>query len=269
MWVPHPSPPLAWVGITHVRITGFITLHNKVLDKRHNLRFNSPVNEPRHRVRRRVQPFIAPPEIPSTGGAMDAGGNPIDDLQFIRRTLENASSFTAVPGKGQILMGSTALVAAILAAQLAPWSARFAGTLAQQRWLEAWLVEAAIALALGFWTMARKAERAGVPLFSGPGRKFILGFAPALSAGALLSAALVREGLGALLPGTWLVLYGAAVIAGGAFSVRIVKVMGACFMTIGGLALLAPLAWGDWFMAAGFGGLHIIFGILVARRHGG
>ncbi len=213
--------------------------------------------EPRHRLRRRVTPVEPPPAAAA------------DDLRFIRRTLENASSFTAVPGRGQVAMGMTALLVAVAAARLAPAPARFYSASAQQRWLECWLAGAAIALALGFWTMVRKARRAGVPLFSGPGRKFILGFAPPLSAGALLSAALFREGMGALLPGTWLLLYGAGVIAGGAFSVRIVKVMGACFMAMGGLALLSPPAWGDAWLAAGFGGLHIVFGILVARKHGG
>ncbi len=219
------------------------------------------MQEPRHRLRRRLRALeqdLRPPVNP---------GVAVDDLRFIRRTLENASSFTAVPGRGQIVMGATALVAA--AVQIAPLGTRFNSAAQQQRWLEVWLVEAALALAIGFWAMARKAQRAGVPLFSGPGRKFILGFAPPLSAGALLSAALFREGLTGLLPGTWLLLYGAAVIAGGAFSVRIVKVMGACFMVVGGLALLSPALLGDWWMAAGFGGLHIVFGILVARGHGG
>jgi hypothetical protein len=223
--------------------------------------------ETRHRLRRRTaSPAGAPAGSLNNVPAPQAA---VDDLRFIRQTLENAGSFTAVPGVGQILMGATALVAAIAAARLAPAALRGASPILQQRWLELWLAEAALALAIGFVTMARKAQCAGVPLFAGAGRKFILGFAPPLSAGALLSAALYREGLAAMLPGTWLLLYGAAIVAGGAFSVRIIKTMGACFMAAGGLALLGPARWGDAWMAIGFGGLHIIFGALVARKHGG
>jgi len=185
------------------------------------------------------------------------------DLRFIRRTMEEAGSFTAVPGRGMVLVGVTALAAAALAA----WR--------PGAWLWFWLAEAALAFVIGAVSLARK-TRGGTeagslphPLFHGPGRRFALSFAPPLAAGALLTAALIAAGATTVLPGLWLLLYGAAVATGGAFSIRIVPVMGACFMLAGLGALLAPPSWADAVLAAAFGGLHVVFGVLIARRHGG
>ncbi len=182
-----------------------------------------------------------------------------EDLRFIRQTLENSASFTAVPGWGMVGMGASAFLAWALALRAE----------SLERWLEVWLAEAALAMLLALWTMERKSRQARLPLFSGPGRRFIFGFMPALAAGALLTAACYRAGAIREIPGTWLLLYGTGVTTGGAFSVRIVPVMGLCFMAVGTLALAAPPSWSGALMLAGFGGLHVIFGILIARRHGG
>jgi hypothetical protein len=183
----------------------------------------------------------------------------MDNLRYIRRTIEQAGSFTAVPGLGGVLMGSTALVAAWIAGPRTP----------DLGWLMVWLVEAVVALLIGILGAALKSRSAGMPLLSGPGRKFVAGFAPSMIAGVVLSAVLFRAGLGEFLPGVWLLLYGAAVISGGWASVRVVPMMGACFMGAGTVALLWPTAPGDVFLAAGFGGLHIIFGTVIAIRYGG
>jgi hypothetical protein len=184
-----------------------------------------------------------------------------DHLQYIRRTMEGAASFTAVPGAGGVLMGATALAAGALAH-------RSAGA-APDRWLAVWLAEGLLALVLGVFFAYRKARRIRVELFSRPARKFILAFAPSLLAGAALTAALWKSGQTGLLAGCWLLLYGAGISAAGAFSVPVVPVMGTCFLALGSAALFSPPSWGDAWLAGGFGGLHIIFGILIARKHGG
>jgi hypothetical protein len=182
----------------------------------------------------------------------------IDHLQYIRRTMEGAASFTAVPGIGGIVMGASALLAASIANRSPT-----------DRWLAIWIAEGMIALAIGLIFAHRKARRTQVELFSRPARKFMLAVAPALVAGAVITSALARASHPEFLPGCWLLLYGAGISAAGAFSVRIVPVMGTCFLLLGALASFSPPAWGDAWLAAGFGGLHILFGILIARRHGG
>jgi hypothetical protein len=183
----------------------------------------------------------------------------MDNLAFIRDTMEAAGAFTAVSGWAMVAVGIIATVAAMIAS-------------AQHSVLQSlyvWIAAAVLAPAVMLWGIVRKARRARMPLLSGPGRKFVLSFSPPILVGALLTIVLFRAGLVGVIPGMWLLLYGTAVVAGGAFSVKIVPVMGICFMLAGTLAVFTPAAWNDWIMAAAFGGLHIGFGIPIARRHGG
>jgi hypothetical protein len=183
----------------------------------------------------------------------------IENLRFIRETMERAGAFTAVPGWGGVLMGVTALVAAAISGP--PDNTT--------RWIAVWLVDAVVAVVVALGATARKARRSGVSLFGVPALRFGLAFAPPLVAGMVLTPVFVMMGLMARLPGCWLLHYGTAVATGGAFSVRIVPIMGLCFMALGMVAFGTPEAWGHWMMAAGFGGLHIAFGLIIARRYGG
>ncbi len=183
----------------------------------------------------------------------------LDNLRFIRETMERAGTFTAISGWGIVAVGVLAMVAAAVA-HIRPTVEWRVGT---------WVVTAVACIALSMWATARKARRSDVSMVSGPAQKLALAFSPAMLVGALLTVALLRTGAIDLLPAVWLLLYGTAVVAGGAFSVRIIPVMGVCFMILGALALFAPPAVGDWLMVGGFGVVHVVFGIQIARRHGG
>jgi hypothetical protein len=183
----------------------------------------------------------------------------LENLRYIRETMERAGSFTGVPGWGGVAMGVIALAAASLAA-LQP---------TRERWLLVWLSAAALAFAAGVLAMHIKAKRNSESVLSPAGRKFALGFVPTLLGGAALTAALARTGSYTILPGLWLALYGAAVITAGAYSVRVVPVTGAIFMLLGIVALFTPAAWHDALLAAGFGALQVISGFVIARRYGG
>jgi hypothetical protein len=183
----------------------------------------------------------------------------MDNLRFIRGIMESAATFTAVSGWGQVLIGITAIAATVVSARQTPsWG-----------WVATWVAEAGIATGISVASMAVKSHAANVPLLSGPIRKLILTFSPAMVVGAVFTAVLVDRGLFVLLPGAWLSLYGAAVVAAGTNSVRSVPVMGTLFMVFGAIAFLLSPAAQPWMMAAGFGGLHILFGLWIARRHGG
>ncbi|HJQ34027.1 MAG TPA: hypothetical protein VJ866_17735 [Pyrinomonadaceae bacterium] len=183
----------------------------------------------------------------------------MDNLRFIRETMERASSFTAVPGWGQVAIGATALFAALVASQQRTFP----------EWFAVWMVEVVVSAAIAGWTMYRKAHASDTSLLSRPGRKLFINLTPPVVVGALLTIVFYRGGLAGQLPGLWLLLYGTGVVTGGAFSVRPVPFMGLCFMLLGAGALFLPAAWGDVLMAAGFGLLHVIFGLHIARNYGG
>ena len=183
----------------------------------------------------------------------------IDNLSFIRQAMERAGSFTAVSGAGIVAIGAIALVAALVAAQQSTASA----------WMVSWITAAAAAVVIELTLTARKAKALGLPVDSGPGRKFALAFTPTLLAGAVLTAALTPAAPRDLLVGMWLLLYGAGVTAGGALSVPVVPVMGASFMVAGVIALLLTPEMANWMMVVGFGLLHMVFGLHIARRYGG
>ena len=229
----------------------YLTLCYKVLDTNEALDYGAVMLAPRpHRLRRLHRAMLAPHGV---------GADPAADLRFIRDTMERTAAFTAVPGWGMVILGLTALAAVALS-----W-----GQSNSSVWLKIWLAEALLAVLIAFLSMRLKAERRGLPLFSGPGRKVAVGVFPPFIAAALLTYLLQHAGLQFALAPTWLLLYGAGIMTGGAYSVSIVPVMGLCFMVTGAMAILAPVGWSSSFLAAGFGGLHIIFGFLIARRHGG
>jgi hypothetical protein len=183
----------------------------------------------------------------------------MDNLQYIRETMERATSFTGISGWGQVAIGFTALASAFISAQQKTFKA----------WLAVWVAEAVIALLIAGWSMDRKARAAKMPLLSGPGRKVAFSLSPPIFAGAIVTVVLYRAGLTNAIPGLWLLLYGTGVVTGGMFSVSAVPIMGLCFMALGATAFFSPVGFANWFMAAGFGGLHIVFGVLIARRYGG
>ena len=183
----------------------------------------------------------------------------MDNLRYIRETMERSTAFTGISGWGEVVIGTTALVASILAAN----QSSFRG------WLTVWIAEGFISLLIAGWSMDRKSRAVDMPLMSGPGRKAVFSLSPPIIAGALLTIVLVKAGQTSAIPGTWLLLYGTGVLTGGMFSVPAVPIMGLCFMCLGAVALFSPVTFANWFMAAGFGGLHLIFGVIIARKYGG
>ena len=183
----------------------------------------------------------------------------IDNVKYIRDMMERSASFTAVPGYGGMLMGTTAVAAAYIASQQ-PYL---------RNWLIVWLTEAFLAAAIGFLAMWQKSKIAGDSLTSAPARKFAFGFAAPLIAGVAITLGLWRYEHYEVMAPIWMLCYGAAVITGGAFSVRAVPVMGWVFMAFGAAAFALPAVYSNYLMLASFGLTHIVFGAIIAKKYGG
>lgn len=193
----------------------------------------------------------------------------MDNLAFIRDTMARSAPLTAVSGWGVVAMGVVATVGSFVATLglMADW------------WLYTWLGVAIVGSLTGFATMARKARRANAPVFSQVMKKFGLNLLPPILAGVILTEVLYEEFRPDLMPGTWLLLYGVGIVTAGAFSIRLLPIMGFSFIALGAAALcpprnmLAEAFWvytvGDAFLLIGFGVMHILFGLLIALRYNG
>lgn len=182
------------------------------------------------------------------------------DIAFVRDVLTRSQQFSAVPGLGGVLMGASALVAAGVAT-IQP---------TRDRWLAVWLVDAVVAIAIGAFTLVRKAKRSGLPLSASPARRFALGLMPPILVGGLLTFGARQANAWDLIAPIWLCCYGVGVLGAGAVStVPVVLVLGVTFVALGALALATPTAWATAWLAAGFGVAHLASGVIVMRRHGG
>ena len=181
-----------------------------------------------------------------------------DNLRYIRETMERAGSFTSIPGWGGLAIGGTAIVTSIIASRLV-----------DLRWLEAWLIEAVVAAAIALITMSMKAARAGVTMTSTAARRFFVSYFAPIIAAAVITMMLTRTQWFDAMPAVWLLSYGASFISSGSYSIRVVPQMGVCFMLLGAIASLVSFPIANALLGVGFGGLHIIFGLIIARNYGG
>lgn len=157
-------------------------------------------------------------------------------------------------------MGTSAIVAAIIASLQS----------AHESWLAVWSAEAAVASLIALFSIVQKARRSGVPLGTGPARRFALCLLPALAAGAVLTVACVQAEAFSLLPMIWLLLYGVGVCSAAAVSSpTVVLALGLSLIVGGGAAALSPAPWGNWYLAAFFGVGHIVAGAVIIKHHGG
>jgi hypothetical protein len=183
----------------------------------------------------------------------------VENLRYIRSTIEAAHTFTTVPGKGCIAMGITALVAVGL--ESIPSLASY--------WLAIWVGAAIVACCSALWFMEQKARAQGLSLRRAVAKRFFMTLAPAFIAGAILTAALLGSVDRELITGVWLLLYGTGLAACGLFAIPAVFTAGLAFMGLGTATLWLPPGSAHIVLALGFGAIHLALGTAIVRHHGG
>jgi hypothetical protein len=196
-----------------------------------------------------------PRRIPPT--PIDSGA--VENLRYIRSTIEAAHTFTTVPGKGCIAMGITAL-AAVAIESIPPLAVH---------WLAVWVGAAIVACGSALWFMEQKARAQGLSLRRAVAKRFFMTLAPAFIAGAILTTALAGQVDRELVTGMWLLLYGAGLAACGLFAIPAVFTAGLAFMALGTATLWLPPGSAHIVLALGFGGIHLALGTTIVRHHGG
>jgi hypothetical protein len=194
-----------------------------------------------------------------TNDPVNISDRAIDNLKFIRETMERSTVFTSVPGYGGILMGATAVVAAYVAHS----------QVYIRDWLTVWVAEAVLAFFIGLLAMWQKSKLSNNSLLSTPARKLLLNSLPPMLCGVFITVGLYRFGHFDVMIPSWILCYGAAVVCGGAFSVKAVPAMGWCFIALGAVAFFVPAGAQQLMMALSFGVLHIVFGFIIGRKFGG
>ena len=190
-----------------------------------------------------------------SANAVRIDSHAVATLRYIRASMDAAAS-VAVPGSAGIAMGSIGVLATV--ASSTPGLREY--------WLGVWLMAAALGGGVGFALMTRPASLRGLSLYGTPLRKFALGLFPALLGGAVMTAVHWTNGNMHAIPGTWLLFYGCALISASVSATRMIAVMGAAFVLVGLVALLAPERAQMLLLGAGFGGLHVLFGVLIGRK---
>jgi hypothetical protein len=176
-------------------------------------------------------------------------------LRYIRASMDGAAS-VAVPGSAGIAMGGVGLLATALSCVPS----------LRGHWLGIWLVAAVVAAGVGLPLITQPSSLRGLTLSGTPVRKFALCLLPSVFAGVVMTGVHWRSGDLQAIPGTWLLLYGCALISASVATTRTIAIMGASFVTLGVVALLLGSELQVFMLGAGFGGLHILFGLLIGRK---
>jgi hypothetical protein len=189
-----------------------------------------------------------------------------ENLRVIRDLMERSTKHSTFSGLSGVLAGAASIVGCLMTRALEQENLR--PTEFQTSFLLLWSAVIVFAVGADYLLTKRRAAQVGKYVMSRLGTQMILGSAPGLGTGALLTLFFLRQGLLPFIYPFWMLCYGIAVCAVGQFSQREVSHLGAAFLWAGAMTLFLPPSCSLWMMAVSFGGFHIVYGIRMARKDG-
>ena len=206
-----------------------------------------------------------------------ASAHPLDTLRDIRSIMDRSSRFLSLSGWSGVWAGACALAGALVAHR---WLQEPEAAAVLRRdyrpalddvgvVLPFFLLGVAVfcvALIGAFFFTRRRAHREGQQLWSPAARRLFTSMAVPLVAGAALVIAFLWYGSGIFVAPACLLFYGIALVSAARHTLTEINGLGYAQILLGMINLAFP-GYGLYFWAAGFGVLHILYGLMMWRRH--
>lgn len=189
----------------------------------------------------------------------------LEDIKHIRSMMERSTKFLSVSGLAGIGAGIVAMISAYIANEISWGRVSFFGDMMLDLFALA-ATTVALAGGCGLYFSMRKAKNNNSKFWLPITIQILRDFSIPMIAGGGLCLAMVMHGSSLFIPATMLIFYGLALISAGARTYSDIKMLGICEIVLGLLAAIF-IRNGIIFWAAGFGVLHIIYGVVMYWRY--
>ena len=201
----------------------------------------------------------------------------LEALKEIRSIMDRSARFISLSGWSGIWAGSMALAGAGIAyswLRQPGYSYRDIPGAASGDYFDSFTIRLlalgicvfAAALAGGYFFTSRKAKKQGFKLWNNASRQMLLHLFIPMFAGGAFTLFFIYYGLGLFIAPACLVFYGLALVSASSHTLSDIRYLGGLEVALGCACLLCP-GYGLYFLAVGFGVLHILYGVIMWNKY--
>ncbi len=197
----------------------------------------------------------------------------IEDIKEIRKIMDRSTRFLSLSGMSGITSGIIALIGAFLAyatiydgQDYMQYRKALLTSDSPTQILLIAIVILVLSIGCAYFFTTRRAKKNNETLWDEHAKKMLINMAIPLVTGGILSLIFIFKGFVGLAAPLTLIFYGLALVNGSKYTYDEIRSLG--LMEIG-LGLLSAyfIGYGLIFWAVGFGGLHIIYGIVMHYKY--
>lgn len=210
---------------------------------------------------------------------MNKHQEPLEALREIRNMMERSSRFSSLSGLAGVVIGLFA-IAGVAGVYLylglsltSPGYHLYAITpegVPDRKFLQFFFSDALIVLAAalltGSWMAVRKARKQQLPVWDATARRLLINMLIPLATGGVYALILLYHGHIAQIAPATLIFYGLALVNASKYTIDEIRTLG-ILEIIAGLLAAVFSDYGLLLWAAGFGVLHIIYGITIYSKY--